>query len=416
MIKVKPFLPLLIIGAAALVAALLIITKPNAKPVVAQEKAWLVSVEAVSPQALAPTLTLYGKVESLWSSQLTAGVTADVQEVAVIEGDRVSKGELLLRLDDRDTQLQLLQREAELQEAEARIASENTRHATDLELLPRERRLLALTRNEVERLQGLVAKKVGAQSALDTARLAAERQAISLAAREQAIAEHASRLAELEARKARAEALREQAALELARCEVRAPFNGLVSRLLVSPGKRVRVGDALVDVYDTDALVVRAQMPNRYLPTVSEAMSRGEKLRVEGAVDGQPVVAYLLSLAGEVASGSGGVEGLFEIHGDDTVLRQGRFVRLDLTLPQVAGLLALPHEAVYGTETIYRLDENSRMRPIRIERVGERRLESGKTEVLVRAADLAAGERIVTTQLPNAIDGLLVRIAGDRPK
>lgn len=410
----KRFLPLLIIGAALAVAAVLIATKPNAKPVLAKEKAWLVSIEQVAPAAMSPSLTLFGKVESLWSSQLTAGINADVLEVGVIEGDAVAKGDLLLRLDDRDAKLQLAQREADLAEVEARISAENTRHATDLELLPRERRLLELTRNEVKRLQDLVSKKVGAQSALDTARLASEKQAISLAAREQSIAEHDARLGELLARKARAEALREQAALEVDRCEVRSPFNGRISRLLVSPGKRVRVGDALVAVYDTDALVVRAQMPNRYLPTVREALARGEKLRVEGAVDGQPVTATLLSLAGEVARGSGGVEGLFEIHGDATVLRQGRFVRMDLQLPVIDGLVSLPHEAVYGSNTVYRVDDQDRMRPIAVERVGEARTDQGNTRVLVRSPELASGTGVVTTQLPNAIDGLLVRVAGDR--
>lgn len=411
MTHLKRFLPLLIIGGAVLIAGVLVATKPKAKPVLAEEKAWLVSAAAVQRQSLSPMLTLFGKVESLWSSQLTAGVAADVAEVAVIEGDGVEQGQLLLRLDDRDARLQMLQREADLQEAQAKIDAENTRHATNLELLPRERRLLNLTRAEVKRLQDLVAKKVGAQSALDTARQAAERQAITLAAREQSIAQHAANLAELEARRMRADALLEQAMLEVTRCEVRAPFNARVSRLLVSPGKRVRVGDALVEVYDTDALVVRAQMPNRYLPTVREAMQRGERLQVQGSIDGQPVTAVLRSLAGEVARGSGGVEGLFEIDGDAGVLRQGRFVRLDLKLPAVDALVALPHEAVYGTEFVYRIDEQNRIRPLRIQRVGETRLESGESRVLVRSTELQEGMRVITTQLPNALDGLLVRVA-----
>ena len=59
--------------------------------------------------------------------------------VAVVEGDRVAKGQVLVRLDDRDARLQLLQREAELRQAEARIAAEQLRHEANLETLPRER-------------------------------------------------------------------------------------------------------------------------------------------------------------------------------------------------------------------------------------------------------------------------------------
>lgn len=406
----KKFLPLIIIGLALVIMAVLVATKPKAKPVEVKEKAWLVGIEKVQPRTLAPNLTLYGKVESLWSSQLTSGVSADVLEVAVIEGDVFRRGDLLIRLDQRDARLHLAQREAELREAKARIASEQTRHATNVEALPREKRLFNLTRKEVDRLNDLVNKKVGAQSQLDTARLAAERQAILLEARKQNIVEHDALLAELEAKRAKAEALRDQAALDLERCTVLAPFDGRVARQLVSPGKRVRIGDPLLQVYDTGAMVVRAQIPNNYLPRVRQALASDQQLRVDGEVDGMPVTATLRSLAGEVSKGSGGVEGLFGIDGDNPFLQQGRFVRLQLTLPQLDGLVALPHEAIYGTDRVYRMDENKRMRGIRVERVGEMHTGEG-TRVLVRAEQLVEGTPVITTQLPNAIDGLLVRVA-----
>jgi len=407
----RRMLPLIIIAVAILVAAVLIATKPKAKPVEAKEKAWLVATETITPRTLAPSLTLYGKVESLWSSQLTAGVAADVLEVMVIGGDHFKQGDVLVRLDQRDAQLRLVQREAELREADARIASEQTRHANDLEALPREKRLLQLTRNEVQRLAGLVSKQVSAQSALDAARQTADRQAISLANREQAIAEHDARLAELQARRAKAEALRDQAALELERCTVRAPFSGRVAELRVAPGRRVRVGDGLLDIFDTSAMVVRAQIPNRHLPTVQASLGRDEALRVDGEIDGHRVVARLRGLAGQVAQGSGGVEGTFEIEAAADVLQQGRFVRLDLQLPQQTGLVALPHEAIYGTDRVYRMDSENRMRGVRIQRVGEMRTADGLTRVLVRGDNLPPGTQIIATQLPNAIDGLLVRVA-----
>ena len=46
-----------------------------------------------------------------------------------------------------------------------------------------------------------------------------------------------------------------------------------------------------------------------------------------------------------------------------------------------------------------------------IERVGEQRNADGDTRVLVRSPDLQPGDRIVITQLPNAMDGLRVNVA-----
>jgi multidrug resistance efflux pump len=404
------WLPLLILLLAGAAAGALIATKPKAEPVRVEERAWLVSTETARPASYRPAVTLFGRVESLWSSQLTAGVAADVRQVDVVEGDRVDRGQVLVRLDDRDARLQLAQREAELQQAEARIASEHLRHKANLEVLPRERRLLDLSRSEVSRLQDLVTKKVGAQSQLDSARQAAEKQAIALTAREQAVDEHAARLAEVEAARARAAALRDQALLEVERCEIRAPFNGRITQVLVSPGRRVRVGDALVSLFDTDSLVLRAQLPARHLPAIRDAMRAQQVLMVSGAIDGVAVQGRLRSLAGEAASGTGSVDGLFTVVEGAAEVSQGRFVRLELALPQSDGLLALPYEAIYGADRVYVVDEQSRMRPYRVTRVGEWRDPRQEARVLVRAADLPADAEVVTTQLPNALDGLLVRV------
>lgn len=407
-------LPVAIILVAGLMAAGLVATKPKPPPVAVTERAWLISAENISPGTFRPVVTLYGRVESLWSSNLTAGITADVLEVPVVEGDFVAKGDLLVRLDDRDARLQLAQRDAELQQADARIAAEIRRHEANVEALPREQRLLRLARSEVARLQDLVTNKVGAQSQLDTARQAAEQQAISLSARELAVDEHASRLAEVEAARVRAEALRDQAQLELERCTVRAPFKGRISKVRVSPGKRVRVGDALVDLFDTDALIVRAQVPVKHLALVREALVAGRPVTVDGEIDGMTVEASLRSLAGEANSGTGGVDGLFQLTRGGEAISQGRFVRLTLELPPREGLLAIPYEALYGVDRVYTVDAASRLRPMRVSRVGETRDENDVTRVLVAAPSMEPGMRLVTTQLPNALDGLLVKVAEPR--
>jgi hypothetical protein len=118
--------------------------------------------------------------------------------------------------------------------------------------------------------------------------------------------------------------------------------------------------------------------------------------------------AELRSLAGEAGSGAGGVDGLFRVVQGGSQISQGRFVRLELSLPPQDDLIAVPHEAIYGTDRVYLLDGNSRMLPHQVERVGETRMADGNTQVLVRALELAAGATVITTQLPNALEGLLV--------
>lgn len=395
----KILIPILVLGVAIGGFLLLVKTKPEAQPVTITEKAWPVAVVRASPASLSPELTLYGRIEAQWDSRLTAAVSAEVIDVAVREGDLVNAGELLVRLDPSDTRLQLSQ-------AEARIGTELARHQANLEALPREQSLLALARKELSRARDLVNKKLASQSTLDTARQAVDRQAIALSTRETAIQEHDARMAELTA-------ARDQAQLDLDRTRVKAPFAGRIAKLLVSPGQRVRVGDGLMHIYDTDSLVVRAQIPNDQLGTVRDAMANGASLTASGELDGRPLNAKLARLAGEAGAG-GGVPGLFRVDRPDAGVRPGRFVQLTLKLPPRDDLLALPAQALYGLNRIYVVDNAQRLRSVKVQRIGDQAAD-GQSQVLVKAPQLAADSRVLVTQLPNAMDGLKVTVinAGD---
>lgn len=82
---------------------------------------------------------------------------------------------------------------------------------------------------------------------------------------------------------------------------------------------------------------------------------------------------------------------------------------LRVELPPEENVVALPFEALYGLDHIYRLADG-RMAALTVERVGERREVEGQTRVLVRNPELVAGDRVITTQLPNAITGLKVTV------
>lgn len=409
---IKRFLPLLVLAIAIGVAFLLIKTKPKAQPVVVAEKAWLVAVETVQKRTLAPSFTLYGRIESLWHSDLTAGVSADVVNIEVVDGSRVQKGDLLLTLDNRDTTLLVAQREAELEEITAKIRSEQSRHQANLKALPSEKRLLELTQAEVSRLQGLVRKKVSAQSQLDTARQSLERQAIALSARQQLVIEHKARMAELNANMARAEALRDQAKIELSRTSLLAPFNGVITSVNVSPGKNVRVGQSLVQLYDEDALIIKGQVPNRYLGMINQALNSGQSVVLQGELDQHEIKASLLNLSGQTNSGTGGVEGIFKIESQLPNVQHGRFVHMNLVLPEQQGLIAVPHESVYGTNKVYVADSENRMRARKVQRIGEIK-QGDSSRTLIRSTELEQGDKLLVTQLPNAVDGLLIRVAED---
>ena len=83
-------------------------------------------------------------MESPRETRLRSAVSADVKELTVLAGRVVSKGELLLRLDDHDLKLILRQRNAEVSDIKAQIESEKKRHRSDTIALKHERALYEL--------------------------------------------------------------------------------------------------------------------------------------------------------------------------------------------------------------------------------------------------------------------------------
>jgi multidrug efflux pump subunit AcrA (membrane-fusion protein) len=399
---------ILLLGTAGLVA--LVKSKPQREPLRAEEKAWIVDVIQVEPGTFIPQLTLYGRVQSPRTARLSAALTADVREVNVLEGQYVESGEVLVLLDDREAALTRAQREAEVADIRAQMDNEHERHANDQSALVYEEMLLELNRREVKRAEDLAKTQVGSRAQIDQMRQAEERQALAVDNRRFSVRKHKSRLAQLEARLARALALQRRAELDLERTRITAPFPGRVSRVPVSPGERVQSGDELAYVYNVSEMEIRAQIPTRQVPTIYDNLASGVVLEARARVDERPVRALLDRFTAEVERGGGGADAYFRVVEGGRGLPLGRTVELVVDLPAAENTVALPFEAVYGTNRIYRLD-GERMQALEVERVGEHRGGGGSSRVLVRSPELLAGDRIVVTQLPNAMEGLRVKVA-----
>ncbi|MCG5497193.1 efflux RND transporter periplasmic adaptor subunit [Ectothiorhodospira variabilis] len=409
---VRRFLPLILLALGILGFILLLITRPEQPPREVAERAWRVDVQEIELQTLSPQLTLYGHVTSPRAASLRAAVEADVTQVPAEEGRRVEAGDTLVELDTRELSLLVDQRQADLDDLQAQLRALERSHARNQEALKREQTLLALARRSVERAEDLQRRNVGSPTAVEDAQRTLEQQALAVANRRLAVEDFEAQREQIKARARRAESLLEQARLDLERSRLTAPFDARISQVQVAPGDRVRVGDALVALYDLEALEVRARIPATYMPRVRAALEAHDAPQAMGQVDGLEVSLTLARLAGESPAGGAGVEGIFRVHSGAGEIPLGRFMTVRLSLPAQTDVIALPFEALYGLDRIYRLEED-RMRRIGVERIGEWTDASGRERVLVASPELSTGDRIIVTRLPNAMDGLRVSVEGE---
>jgi len=404
--------PLLIILVAIAAFIALKQTKPEKIVIEKPEKIWRVETVAVNIQQVSPQITLYGRVETPRNSVLKSALVADVLSINVLEGSEVTAGQLLMTLDDTDMQLLVSQRQADVAETDALMLSENQRFKRDKSLLEQQTSLLKLADNAVNRFKKLEKSNLASQANIDDVQATKQRQMVTLKGLNFDIAEHPARVAQLQAQSKRAQALLQQAEVDLERTKITAPFAGRISKLDVSIGDRVRAGDPLISLYDLNNLEVRAQIPGRYMNQVLDMLNNKQGLQAQATLNQQPLTFELERMSGEVKADSGGIDGLFSIKGNRYAIALGSFLELKLKLAQQDDVIALPFNALYGLDHVYRIKDGY-LQSVDIERVGETTNDKGQTLLLLRSPDLKQGDQIVSTQLPNAISGLRVEALGE---
>ena len=385
----KRLLPFVILAVAIGGFMLLKATRPVPPAITPQERVWHIETLTVQPADLRPTLTLYGRIETPDRVRASSPVSGRVLEVLVRDGERVEAGQVLARLDPRDLEPRLTQ-------ARADVEREKVRYKSDQAALAQERRLLSLAADGLKRAEQIQAQKLGSQASTDAAREQYARAQLAVTLREQALAEHPARLAQLESRLAEAQR-------DATRGEITAPFAARIGAVEVAAGDQVQPNQTLLTLYPSNAIYLRAKVPATQSEELRAALLRGEELIATADFGGKTLRARLERLSGE--ADARGVDALLRLD-DPTGVPTGAFVNALLERPLALDVIALPFSALHGGDRIY-LVRDGRLQGVTVQRVGELRVD-GESRVLLRSNQIAPGDTVMTTHLPNAIDGLAV--------
>jgi membrane fusion protein, multidrug efflux system len=229
-------------------------------------------------------------------------------EVAVHEGQFIHKGAIVFRLDPAIPQAALNQAEASRVSAKANQASSEALYQKALSgnrpeeikaaeaTVKRLQNEEELARLDFERNQVLVKQHTVSQENLDRARTAYEsaRQSRENAVQNLILLQQGSRKEDIAAAKAAVELARsrvteaeagvESARGNLARCIVRAPFDGWGVRRWLDPGAMPLASQPVVSMFDPSTLRVDANIEEKYLQDVAI----GDKVDI--SVDAYPAL------------------------------------------------------------------------------------------------------------------------------
>jgi len=335
-----------VVGAvAAAIVLFAVFRKPREEPSPETEKPVPVRVERIEPRRVAERMTVPGFVTAFVAAELSPEKAGRVVEVNVEKGDRVGTGDVLLRVDDR-----LWEVARERAEIEAREAAKDYARWQELE-------------------------KTGAVSESD----------FDAVKRRHDLAQAGLR----------------EASVQVAQCEVRSPFTGLVDDRRVELGEYVQEGVPVFTVVDVDRVKVTLDLPERDVFSVGS----GDRIPFTASVlPGQTFTGTVSFVAMTASRESNSFRIELAAANPDGVLRPGMIVEVSLVRRIVADAVVVPLNAVIavkGEHVVFvEQDGRAERRVVRIDSI------SGHEAIL--ASGVSLGDRLIVEGHRALQDGQLV--------
>jgi membrane fusion protein, multidrug efflux system len=247
-----------------------------------------VEVTPVVRRDMAETLTVVGSLAANESAALRAEIAGQVREVFFDEGQRVTKGQVLLKIDDSELRAQFAQSESRFKLAELNLA----------------------------RNQGLLETKTVSQADFDRVN-----------------AEYSASSAELSLLRVR-----------LAKTEIKAPFDGVVGSRSISPGDFVNQSSAIAQIDDLSRLKIDFQVPERFIAKIKNGTTfnlRSKSIDAASPVSGE---VYFVSSVIDRNTRASEVKGL--LANPPPGLKPGMFANVEIVLDVRQNALTVPEGAI----------------------------------------------------------------------
>lgn len=277
-----------------------------------EEKAISVDVAEVRRGELVIPIFADGVIRTPRFVEVRSKLGGELEGVYVRDGDRVRKGQLLARIDQRQYRLDLEESRYRHLQALAQIAAEGD----SLEMNPE---VLSDYEAEREKLEALRRKGELSLTEYRSRTLQLEFDALQKGAFRREVLEQRTGLADAVMRE-------ERAKLDLENTEIRAPFEGVVQELDVVPGEIISVNAPVCRIYNNDRLEAAVNVLEADLGNLVEG--RPVLLAVPATRD--TVRATVDVISAHLDEESRTCEVLIRFENPEARFRPGMFVRAEI--------------------------------------------------------------------------------------
>lgn len=380
----RAFVPLGIVAVGIAAAMVMIDNRPQAAQVEVEVPATFVDTVRATPDDHIAVVRAMGVVKPERQVVIQPEVSGRVieQNTQLVPGGRVRSGDPLIRVDPRDYTAAVTATQADLAQANLSVREEKT--------------LRRVAEHEwKDRPQGF------------------SEETLEFALREPHLDVAQARVSSAKSRMAKARR-------DLERTLVRAPFDALVVTEDVEVGQTVAPGVPIatlvgVDRYWVMVSIPVAQLGHLEVPGVNTEADQGSKVRIFNEAAGERHASrqgYVIRLLGSVdprgrmaqvmvaVDDPLGIEA--EVSARPSPLLIDTYVRVEIEGRPLRRVVPLPRVALQGDHRVWTVDDDGRLRARQVEIAWR---EPGRVYV---ASGLEAGDRVVTTPLAIATDGMKI--------
>ncbi|SPE42487.1 Efflux transporter, RND family, MFP subunit [Candidatus Sulfopaludibacter sp. SbA3] len=341
-----------------------------------------VTVAKAVQESVPTELRVVGNGEASAIVQIKSQIAGELISVNFTEGQNVTKGQLLFRIDPRPYEDALHQAEAMAERDRAQIAQAEAS-------LARDSAQVKFADSDAKRQAELSQGGLTPRSTYDQAQSTAEAARATVNATRASIDTAKAALQADEAAEAAAR-------LNLSYCDIPAPISGRTGNLLVHAGNLVKVNDVpLVVIHQIAPIFVNFNVPEQHLGAIRR-LNAVHPLTVQVFTQDAPnriVTGHLATIDNTVDTATGTIHLKATFPNADGMLWPGEFVTVILTLDTIRNATVIPSEAVQAGQQgqfVYavKADNKVEMRPVTLGSVF-----GGKTVV---EKGIAPGDTVVT--------------------
>lgn len=363
-----------------------------------------VTVTPVRVQKVQRTVDFVGTLSAYDEVTVSSEVEGRIASVAADLGDRVSRGQLLAKIEDTEFRLAVEQTREGLRETLSKLGLEKLPppdfDVTRTSSVMKAQAELENAQVNLKRMKTLFDEQIISAQEYDSAET---RYKTALSAYKNANEEARALVAAAYVK----EAQMRTAQKKLKDTVIAAPIGGSVSKRFVSAGEYVKVAAPLFTLVQDHPLKLRGMIPERFAPEVQAGQAVEVKV---DAFAGQLFKGRLtrISPSVEVASRSFLVEGL--VDNPERRLKPGFFGKAVILTKVDPNALTVPLQALVtfaGVSKVF-VVENNRVARERVVRTGVR---VGQNEIEITQG-LKPGELVVVSGLARLTDGAPVRVSG----